>query len=206
LVAVAGALLSSALAPATKTVYNRIWDKFGLFADSLHQIKLPASVALVCLYIAHMASSNVLPKPSSLATTLSALSYFHKITGFPDPTSNFLIRKLLQGLSKSNPSSDNRLPITLPILHKLISISDKISTSPYETFLVSAMFSLMFHAFLRIGEVTSSPHNVQFSQLSISNQITLQFNSFIHHMGPPFSLQIPRSQSSPYCLVQLMSY
>ena len=98
------------------------------------------------------------------------------------------------------------LPITLPILHKLISISHNISTSAYETFLVSAKFSLMFHAFLQIGKVTSSPHNIQFSQLAISNQITLQFNSFKHHTGPPFSLHIPRSQSSSYCPVQLMSY
>ena len=205
LVAVAGSLLSSSLATSTKTVYKRTWDRFQQFAQSLYQSCFPASVSLLCLYIAHMVSSKPIPKPASLATALSAISYYHKIAGFPDPTSDFLIRKLLQGVSKSNPSLDNRLPITIPILHALLAACPHIAAHPYESALLASMFSVMFHAFLRVGEVTTSPHNIQFSQVTINSHINLQFLSFKHHKGPPFSLSIPPAHSSQYCPVTLLS-
>ena len=200
----AGTLLAAALAPATKTVYSKVWHKFNLFTVSIEQPCLPASVAVVSLFIGSLVSSSTPPKPSSLATSLSAISYYHKISGVPDPTSDFLIRKLLQGLSKSNPSSDHRLPITFPLLQTIISSSTQVTSSPYEASLLPAMYSLMFHAFLRIGEVTTSPHNIQLHQVSVQSHITLVFTSFKHHHGPPFTLIIPPSQSTS-CPVSLLS-
>jgi len=104
-------------------------------------------IYVVSLYIGNLVSSPTPPKPSSLATSLSAIAYYHKIAGLTDPTSDFLIRKLLQGLAKSNPSGDQRLPITLPFLQTLISSATQVTSSPYEASLLSAMYSIMFHAF-----------------------------------------------------------
>ena len=185
-------------------MYAKVWSKFCQFAISINHVYLPASVPLVALYIAHLVSTPPIPKPSSLATSLSAISYYQKIAGSPDPTAHFLIRKLLQGVSKSNPSSDLRIPITIPILHKLISSAYHISNSPYEAALLTSMYTLMFHAFLRVGEVTSSPHNIQFSQVNIQKDITLVFHSFKHHQGPPFSLTIPPTHPSSFCPVRAL--
>lgn len=56
--------------------------------------------------------------PSTVNTYVSALSYSHKLSGFPDPTKVFYIIQMLKGFGSAR--IDSKLPITLPILYKLI--------------------------------------------------------------------------------------
>ena len=56
-----------------------------------------------------------------LASHVSAISYIHKICDVPDPTQHFLVRKLIKGAQNLNKSPDNRMPITKPILLKILS-------------------------------------------------------------------------------------
>ena len=63
----------------------------------------------------------------------------------------------------------------------------------------------MFHAFLRIGEVTSSRNNIKLSQLSVlSDTFTIVFQQAKHHFGSHISISIPRSQNA-YCPVAALS-
>lgn len=204
---IASDMLSKSLAPSTKNFYNSVSQKFSSFASSVGQPWLPSSVPLLVSFIAHQVSSNPSISPSSLATTLSAISYFHKLSNFSDPTSSFLVRKIIQGISKSRPTFDQRVPITIPILSDLVRLAPSYTISHYQAKLASAMFSLMFHAFLRIGEVTSSPHNIQFHQLQVlPSGAALTFLSFKHSQGKPFTLHIPTS-SLPTCPIPiLLSY
>ena len=53
------------------------------------------------------------------------------------------------------------------------------------------MFSLMFFGFLRIGEVTASPHNLSVSQCRIEpSKLRLVFLSYKHNAGRPFTLDV----------------
>jgi len=202
LTVVAGNLLSGSLAPSTVSTYCKNWDKFNLFAASLSRCPLPASVNLVALFIAHLVSLPTPPKPSAIASTLSAISFFHKVSDAEDPTSAFLIRKILKGCFKANPSADTRFPVSVPMLYNLIDHATTVTSSSYDACLLQAMFSLMFHGLLRIGEVTRSPHNLLYENVSISHSISLTFLSFKHDKGS-FTLNIP--QSSSRCPVQLLS-
>ena len=70
---------------------------------------------------------------------------------------------------------------------------------------MAAVFSTMFHAFLRLGEVTASPHNIQFNQVALeSSSVAITFSSFKHHQGPPITLSIQASASENCCLVKLL--
>jgi len=62
---------------------------------------------------------------------------------------------MLKGYRKVGFRLDSRLPITLPILDKLISVAPRLQGSYYQLSQFRAMCSLAFYAFLRIGELTS---------------------------------------------------
>ncbi len=121
---------------------------------------------------------------SSIASILSALSYKHKFLGYQDPTKDFKINQLLQSVRKVKSEGDSRLPITIVLLERLITAIPLLGLSTYEILLYKAMFLLCFHFALRVGEVTSSPHNLLLHQLVVAtNTIELTFISYKHSQG-----------------------
>lgn len=86
-----------------------------------------------------------------------AASYPHWLAGWPDPTKNEMVKLALRGYSKLYPSQDTRLPITLPILERIITACNQFSSVCYQRKLLQAMFSLAFFAALRVGEITGGP-------------------------------------------------
>ena len=203
LVRTAGALLTAALQPSSRKVYAQALTKYEQFARGKMGIQawFPASVNYVALYIAHLINNGY--AASTVATNLSALAYFHNLTDSVDPTCHFVIRKIMAGANKLVKSSDMRLPITLDMLRKLIDSTQHVTRSFYEAAMLKAMFILMFHAFMRIGEVTKSPNNIQFSEVVVNlTSVTITFTRFKHHRGHPMVLTIPASDSA-YCPVKL---
>ena len=80
------------------------------------------------------------------------------------------------------------------------------SLAPYEKHLLAAVFSTMFHAFLRLGEVTASPHNIRYEQVAVgASGVAITFTSFKHHLGSPITISIKSSSSETYCPVKLLS-
>ena len=53
---------------------------------------------------------------------------------------------------------DSRLPITLPILDRLLAMAPFLQGSPYQISQFQAMCSLAFYAFLRIGAHRRNDH------------------------------------------------
>lgn len=198
-------LVSSAVAPSTASQYRTYWLRYLHFCKSFPGIYLPPSLpSTLALFITSLVSSSNPLSSSSVTSIVSALSYQFKLFSFPDPTSSFVIRKILSGLTKANPSVDSRLPMTPSILLSIISTSRRVASSPFEQSLFPALFSLMFHALLRLGEVTDSPHNLQFSNLSLTqNALSLTFTSFKHSLGHPVTITIQAS-TSPACPVRLI--
>lgn len=132
-------------------------------------------------------------------TYVSCLSYCHKLKGFSDPSKVFYVSQMLKGFHKVGFCLDSRLPITLPILAKLISVAPSLVGSPYQICQLQAMCSLAFFAFLRIGEMTSTSGRSDTSPLQIShvgkllsssrdlNAFKITFGNFKHsYNAPPF--------------------
>lgn len=114
-------LLDSSLATSTRHMYKRIWqdfDKFCCVYLTPFEAEVPVSITTLSLYLAFIHQKGY--APATLFSYNSAIGYVHKIRNQADPSTSFLISKLLQGAKKSNSKVNGRLPITMSILKKWI--------------------------------------------------------------------------------------
>ena len=156
--------------------------------------------------------------PSTVNTYISALGYSHKLLSLADPTKIFYILQMLKGYGKLGFRLDSRLPVTLPILSRLLMAASRCITAQHDQCQFQAMCALAFFAFLRIGEITSTSKRGNIA-LSL-NQLTkllrdgevigfkLTFTDYKHNYNQrPFSMVISRQPSPMPCPVQnLCSY
>ena len=84
---------------------------------------------MFCLFVAYLFDLKY--AASTVNTYVSALSYSHKLSGFPDPSKAFVVVQILKGYGKLGTRLDSRLPITVSILHKLIQSATLLSFSTY---------------------------------------------------------------------------
>ena len=68
--------------------------------------------------------------------------------------------KLLEGMRRLNKTRDKRLPITATLLHDIMANLTPVCSSAFEASMFKAAFSVAFHAFLRIGELTNTKTTV----------------------------------------------
>ena len=171
-------LLKPSLQPSSVPIYRRAWNLFRNILSSLFQsvdFALPISSTILALFVAFLYDRKY--APSIVITYVSAISYSHKLFGFPDPSKVFLIAQMLKGYGKVGFRLNSRLPLTLPILHRLKQAAPVVTNSPENAALFMAMCSLAFYAFLRVGKMTvvsSNKSNVplqldQLTQLVDSN-------------------------------------
>ena len=149
-------LLNSSLSNLSKNSYHNSIAKFEVFClNSLGCVHwFPASTASVVSFTSSLFIQNY--AASTFVSTLSAVSFIHKMHGLPDPTASNVIEKLLQGAAKLRPSRDHRAPSTMTILHKLV-VSTSVSTDCYfNSVLMSSIYLRAFYAFLRTGEIIPS--------------------------------------------------
>ena len=204
LVAGTSKYLSAAVSPSTSSQYHRAWQSFISFCASYRLESLPAVPSTVALFITFLADASPPSSPATIASVLSAIGYMHKLSSFLDPTQHFVVRKILKGVSNRYGASDLRVPISPAILSDLIAAASRVSASAYEGKLLSAMFSLMFHAFLRLGEVTSSLHNLLYQNIVFSDaSCDITFSSYKHSSGRPVTVVVHRSRT-PSCPVALL--
>jgi len=109
-----------------KSMAKSSWDTYQRALRSLQDFihvfalpgQLPLSPALIALYVSHLYGQNY--ASSTIVTYLSAISYVHKLLNVSDPTASWLVEKIVSGAKKDRPQCDARLPITKPILERLV--------------------------------------------------------------------------------------
>ena len=100
---------------------------FHQFLNAIFSTVLPISPnSIAPLFIAYMFDKQY--APSIVSSYVSALGYSHKFLGFADPTKAFFVIQMLKGYHKQGSHLDSRLPITLPILHKLLDSARKLAS------------------------------------------------------------------------------
>ena len=204
---VAAQLLNAALTDSSNVTYLKGITKFRQFVTMTLNMNnwFPAEPYIVMLYIAHLYHKGY--ATSTIISAVSIISYYHKVYMLLDSTTAFVIKKTLQGVSNLQPTRDLRLPITIQMLDSLVDATKQVATTHYHSLLLTAMFLLAFHAFLRISEFAlpssgKSDHILQLSNISIHpDEVLIQFNSFKHHRGHPVSISVP-SHVSYYCPVK----
>jgi hypothetical protein len=165
----AGTLITASLSKATQNAYNQVWKKFSEFCKNCGKpewVSVPVNPYSVILFLTSEFARGL--TGASLASYSSALSYVHKIRGLPDPTNTFIVHKLILGAQKSIPRADIRLPITKPLLTRLILALSNSSLSLFAVTLLACLYSLAFHGFFRLGELI--PHSLDSSSLVVQIQ------------------------------------
>ncbi len=182
-------LVSASISENTRKDYNKVWRDYAKFSSSVFPSLplLPSSPGVIFFFTAHL--FNLSLSPASVVSKLSAISYINKLKGFPDPCSHFLIQKLVTGGKKLKPQSDSREPLSLGLLHAMISFLPKLLWPIYETLLFRSMLLLSFHSFLRPGEAANSANSLKFENISfIDSCVVIKFKNFKHHFGSPIRI------------------
>lgn len=201
-------LLSQALSPASHQTYDRAYKLYQQFSRDILKCKtaFPASVPNILFFIAHCYKLGF--ASTTVTTYISAIGYFHKFYQMPDPSSSFLVKKSLQGYHNDKKTRDSRLPITPHILRRLLDSLPFINPSFFIQTMLKAMYLVAFHAFLRVGEFTTSSsslsNNLLISDVKFSYSgcrlegFELQMSNYKHCKGDTKVLFV-RANSSSYC-------
>ena len=103
------------------------------------------------LFIAHLhAGGNA---PSSIVSIVSDIAYFHQVNSFVDPSKCFIVAKVLAGAHNIGSVPDVHLPVTLPVLTRLVLALPTVFTSRYQCLMFRAMMVLAFKDHLCVGEM-----------------------------------------------------
>ena len=202
-------LLSASISKGSTAAYKRSWNLFTEWAQSTlgeTNLVLPIQPAFIALFVSHFYSLHY--ASSTVTSYLSAICYTHKLAGIGDLTETAIIRQIIKGYRKLVPAHDVRLPITLPILQQIISSFTHTTATAYQSKLLSAMSSLAFFAFLRVGEITvnTTDHSnlIRFTQLERlldsqqqvkALQITIFKYKHTDSEGRPFVIYIYKVES-----------
>ena len=206
------ALVDSTLAPASQACNWQGWDLYVQFAQKYSiSEQFPVRVSNVALFIVYLVNQSY--KPSTISSYVSAIGYVHKLKAIPDPTSSFLILKLLHTCHKQVNSFDTCMPIVKPMLECLIITLVHTGTDHYHQHLFQAMFALAFFACLRIGKITirgkdrHNAHLIQKNQIRMQTRhFKLKFISYKHSQGQPFSLSVEAQGQGPRPVQAMQAY
>ena len=128
---IANTMILASISQSTRTIYSRVLIRFKRFiAYNFPQTTVfPSSIIQVMSYLAHLFKLGL--APSTLSVHLSAISFIHKINSFTDPTSSFLIKRMMLGAKKTKNLPDTRKPIQLHILYKMVDSISLLAADHY---------------------------------------------------------------------------
>ena len=101
--------------------YRRAWklnEEFQISVLQSSNISFPVLPATLASFVAHVFNRRY--SSSTVNTYVSAPGYFRRLAGLRDPTKTFYISEMLKGYGKIGYKLDSRLPITLPILARMM--------------------------------------------------------------------------------------
>lgn len=195
------------MCPATHATYKRSYQNYLSFHSVYYGTEqvFPIKPVQLAQFIAFQIQAGF--KGSSIQTQVAGISFIQRIMGFKNPSDHLLIKKLLVSAQKSSHSYDKRLPITLPILRRLLHSLPVVASTPYFVTLYRAMYLLAFYALLRVGEMSTTKFGaanlIQFHDVEIvySNRLITNIRLHIRHhkhskgMTPPLLLQACKDKS-----------
>ena len=199
------------MSPSTRLNYERSWKSCTSFLSSLNiDPSLPVKEETIALYVTHLWKCDL--KPSTIRSTLSAVSFYLKINLLPVPCNSYLVRQTLKGAEKNTTRRKPRLrPIQKDLLYSMIAIIPILFPDPYERILYQALLITAYFCCLRAGEAVisnSSSHTLLREQITLEispyDHYLIQFRSFKHcdHSNEKFIL---KKSNDSFCPVNLLN-
>ncbi len=172
--------MRNGLAKTTLKMYDSAWSHFSSFCATLSVAVLPVNVSCVSAFIVHCYESRKM-QPSSIKSMVAGIQ-FHLRCLDPSTTSllgNPSIRLLINGLKKEKPQgNDQRLPLTLSLLLKLISRLREGCFGSYTDLMLESALLTAFYGFLRGGEFTTRTDIFNSSQDLTISDVTIYSHYF----------------------------
>ena len=114
---------------------------------------------------------------------------------------------MLKGVTTKHKDPDIWLPVTREILHQMCEALPLILSDYYMVQLYKSMLTLAFHALLRPGEFSYSPHVVRIEHIFVDNMgVTIYLTSSKTHQFP-FCQRVKVAPQPQHCLVcYLLNY
>ncbi|SPO32026.1 uncharacterized protein UTRI_02583 [Ustilago trichophora] len=188
----AATLLWNGLAASTRARTSAMCADFVAFAATSHNVAnpFPASPALLIEWIAHHHTAS--KSHNTLKSNLSALKSAHIDLGlstaaFADERLERVVRGFKRLVGAPLPAA--KLPITLPLLRKLVHALHKVCSSQHNRRMFRAAFCLAFACFLRAGELTWEAQG--------PNVLTVAAVSFAHDFSHA-TVTLPASKTDPF--------
>lgn len=171
--------IQNGLRPSTQKQYKAHWREFCAFAEVRGRQILPASNYTILLYVADLNRQG--KQVATIRCRLAAIADKHKLLNLEDPTGSYAVARMLKGYRKNN-HQKLREPIGKLMLTILLKYYDSFS---YDNIMYKALFSVMYAASLRIGEVAYSgveDHIIQLNNCIIKDEdsIILRLDTFKH--------------------------
>ena len=201
--------MTASISSNSQSTYKNALTAFMSFRKcySLPQ-SFPAPIGQITLFISYCFELGY--APSTISTYLSGISFHHKIKNFKDPTSAFVVKKLMEGCRRTRKQVDLRAPITGAILRRICNVLPNVCNSPYECSLFKAAYLVSYFGLMRVSEVvfTNQLHedrplfnsDIQVMKGSKALRITIRFSK-TNQRGPPTTLRIPASGDPTLCIV-----
>lgn len=212
--ATAQGLLGASLAGNTFLVYQNAVSNFTKFRQEyiINEI-WPVPVSHIMMFIACCFERGY--SPATISTYISGISFVHKIRDWPDPTEQFIVKKLVEGCRRSRPRRDQRAPITLPVLTKVVAALPAVCYSNYEAKLFTAAYLLAYYGMLRVSEIVFTTQAQANKPLLVDDltvgpkgdsiQIRIRFSK-TNQYGIPTFLRIPSANSSVCCVAAIRRF
>ena len=127
--------------------------------------------------------------------------------GLPTFNDSFMIKMMLKGGSPKHKDPDIWLPVTKQILHQMCEALILILPDYYMVQLYKSILTLAFHALLRPGEFSYSPHVVRIEHVFVDNMgVTIYLASSKTHQFP-FCQRVRVTPQQQHCPVRyLLNY
>ena len=105
---------------------------------------------------------------STITTYISSVRHKLKLMGKDDFQNSFLLKLVLHGTKNSAQQPEIHLPISITMLHDIISALPLIHPNHYEICMFSALLTVGFHGLFRLGELTYSQHTITVDNVHVS--------------------------------------
>lgn len=199
------------MAPNTLQTYNTALGTFKVFRRGAKlPDQWPVNFNHIALFVANCFETGLTAK--TVKTYIAGINYFHKLQGGSDITDHFLIKKLLEGFSRSAQSKDDRAPLTFNLLLRIVSQLPKICYSSYETTLFQTIWVLAYFGLFRVSELVATTGQ-RTSQILFDHAHVDPAGRFLditlgrhknHQSNIPFTIRIPAAPNAKLCPVQSM--
>ena len=165
-------LIARSYRPSTILNYKHRVRNFALFLEGLKvSRRMPIPSYHVALYLAYLSKEGY--APGTLKLALSAISWYHKMSGAPDPTTAPAIQRMIIGAKEKAPPPKKLHPISRSILHAMVAQVPFLPLSDYMQKLTKALLLLGYHACARVGELlvsSNADHTLKMENIHFSHE------------------------------------